>query len=122
MAAIEYTLKNVVGVYPFPQDVEAMAKNNGRIRVPCVGFTNKSIASKYKGHYVKVIAERYTASNGGMQSDWKYLSVDEAVLGWRTNEGDQAKGNWMVYLLVDNNGVPVIVPRSSKRPQELRAG
>lgn len=75
----------------------------------------------HKGHYVKVIAERYTAGRGDSMCDWKHLSVNEAVLAWRTNEGDRAKGNWIVYLLVDDKGNPIIVPRSSKKMPELRA-
>lgn len=119
MAAIEYTLKNTIWPSTFAQEVEVMGKQGAMIRVPCIGFTNKNIADMYKGHYVKVIAERYTADNGQSQSDWKYISVDDAVLGWRTNEGSQAQGNWIVYLLMDDKGIPIIVPRSSKHPLQV---
>ena len=114
MPAIEFTLKNYIGVVPFAQEIEVMGKHGMLIRVPCVGFTNKSIANTSNGHYVKVIAERYTWGNVGTQSDWKYISVDEAVLGWRTNDSYQAKGNWIVHLLLDDKGHPIIVPRTSK--------
>lgn len=114
MPAIEFTLKNYIGVTPIAQEIEVMGKHGTLIRVPCVGFTNKSIADRSKGHYVKVIAERYTKDNVRTQSDWKYISVDEAVLGWRTNDSPQAQGNWIVHLLLDDKGQPIIVPRATK--------
>lgn len=114
MPAIEFTLKNYIGVTPIAQEIEVMGKHSTLIRVPCVGFTNRSIANTSKGHYVKVIAERYTRDNVRSQSDWKYISVDEAVLGWRTNDSPQAKGSWIVHLLLDDKGQPIIVPRTSK--------
>jgi hypothetical protein len=119
MPAIEYTLLNQISVTNFAQDVEVMGRSGSRIRVPCLGFTNKRISESTNGHFVKVIAERYSEGNAHAHCDWKYVSVDEAVLGWRTNEGNEAKGNWIVYLLVDDKGVPIIVPRSSRKP--LRA-
>lgn len=121
MAAIEFTLTNQIGSSVFAQEVEVMGKQGMMIRVPCVGFTNKRITTLHKGHYVKVIAERYTADNANAQSNWKYISVDDAVLGWRTNEGSQAQGNWIVYLLLDDKGVPIIVPRSSQKEPQLQA-
>lgn len=116
MPAIEFTLTNHVSVSHFAQDVEVMGKYGSKIRMPCVGFTNQSITKSTHGHYVKVIADKYSDGNAHAGCHWKYLSDNEAVLGWRTNEGRQAKGDFIVYLLVDDQGVPIIVPRSSKTP------
>jgi hypothetical protein len=122
MAAIEYTLKNTIWPSTFAQEVEVMGKLGAMIRVPCIGFTNKSIADMYKRHYVKVIAERYTADNGQSKSDWKYISVDDAVLGWRTNEGSQDRliglciCYWMIRVFRLLCRVPAGKNRNCKRP------
>lgn len=121
MAAIEFTLRNIVGVSPFAQEVEVMGKHGTRLRVPCVGFTKESITKTTKGHYVKVIAERYSETYATTESDWKYISVDDAVLGWRTNQSNVAMGDWIVYLLVNDKGVPIIVPRCSSKSSQLQA-
>lgn len=121
MPGIEYTLKNHIKGSSIAQDVEVMGKDNARIRVPCVGFTNEKITQTTKGHYVKVIAERYYETHANNENDWKYISVDDAVLGWRTNQGSAAKGNWIVYLLTNAKGVPIIVPRVSNKSSQLQA-
>lgn len=121
MAAIEYTLKNTIWPSTIAQEVEVMGKYNTRIRVPCVGFTDERITKTTKGHYVKVIAERYSETYATTESDWKYISVDDAVLGWRTNQSSVATGDWIVYLLVDAKGVPIIVPRVSDKSSQLQA-
>ncbi len=121
MAAIEFTLKNTIWPSTIAQEVEVMGKDNARIRVPCVGFTDERITKTTKGHYVKVIAERYSETYATTERDWKYISVDDAVLGWRTNQSNVAMGDWIVYLLIDDKGVPIIVPRSSKNDLALQA-
>lgn len=117
MPLMECVLRNQIGIFPFAQEVEVMGKSGARIRVRCLGFTNKNIARSRDGHYVKVIAERYSVGNNHVQASWVYVSVDEAMLGWRT----EFKGEWVVYLLLGERGVPIVVPRTSK-PSLTSAG
>ncbi len=113
MAGIEYHLKFRAGTacYAMPE-VNVMGKGGELLRVRCAGCSGEEIATTTTGHYVKVIASRYTNYSPYFeQAEWHVLGPDEAVLGWRTNEGPSSAGMWTVYLLTDKKGNLRIIPR-----------
>jgi hypothetical protein len=113
MATIEYTLKYQAGSYVrgLPE-VYVMKKGGGYFRVPCAGCEYEERAREAEGHYVKVVASRYTQYPPTKKyAEWRTLGDNDAVLGWRTRASSRQAGMWVVYLLEDKRGQLIIVPR-----------
>ena len=111
MAGIEFSVTRIVGDGAGRVDVEVMGKMGRRISVPCAGVAYHGGIKFEAGHYVKVLASRYTNDNpGSLLADWRTLGDDEAVLGWRTLD-DADPTRWVVYLCCDARGRLIIVPR-----------
>lgn len=111
MAGIEFSVTRIVGGGSRGEEVQVMGNLGMRITVPCAGVAFHDGIKRKHGHYVKVIASRYTNDNPGSSlADWKPLGDDEAVLGWRTLD-DADPSLWVVYLCCDRRGCLIIVPQ-----------
>ena len=111
MAGIEFSVTHRAGSGFSGVEVEVMGKMGMRIRVPCAGVAFHDEIKLKRGHYVKVLASRYTNDNPQVSmAPWMPLREDEAVLGWRTLDyADPTR--WVVYLCCDKQGELIIVPR-----------
>jgi hypothetical protein len=122
MPTIEYSITCQAGSHTrgFP-DVYVMKKGGGCHRVPCAGCVPEETAKQAEGHYVKVIATRYTLYNPKQEfAVWNNLSEDEAVLGWRTSASSRGAGMSVIFLLEDKRGQLIIVPRFRTPTEEVK--
>lgn len=116
MPNIEYTLQTIAGsdvrgAYP---DVNVLSKTGDLIRVPCAGCEFQERAITAEGHYVKVVASRYTEYNPFTirWTEWREVRSDQAILGWRTAASSKSKvQGFVVFLLLDVKGQFIFVPR-----------